>query len=173
MSHQSNLTITEASPALLEAIREINRRAFESEMESLLVDQLREGGFVIRSLVALLEDRPVGHILFSGLEIRTDSGSAFAAALAPMSVLPEFQNQGIGSALVREGITQCRSAGINALVVLGHPEYYPRFGFQPDLVRHLKAPFSGPAFMGMELVPGALRNLHGTVIYPPPFGLGG
>jgi putative acetyltransferase len=109
----------------------------------------------------------VGHILFSDLPI----GTLHALALAPVAVLPGRQRQGIGSRLVQEGLRRCVEAGHRVVVVLGHADYYPRFGFSARLAEQLQAPFSGPSFMALELVPGALAGVAGQVRYPPPFGL--
>jgi putative acetyltransferase len=158
-------------PEDLEAIREINRQAFEGEAEACLVDALRDGGYARLSLVAEEDGQVVGHILFSDLPIITQTSTLLALALAPMAVLPTRQRQGIGSRLVREGLRVCAEAGHRIVVVLGHPDYYPRFGFSSRLARVLKSPFSGPAFMALELVPGALADVTGEVRYPPPFGL--
>jgi putative acetyltransferase len=154
----------------LDSIRDINRAAFGGEDEAVLVDRLRADGLVIASLVAEDAVRLVGHILFTRLDVTGGQGAIPAAALAPMAVIPEVQNQGIGSALVRAGIEVCRAAGMHAIVVLGHPDYYPRFGFSAALARNLTAPFSGPAFMALELVPGAFGE-HATVTYPSAFGI--
>jgi putative acetyltransferase len=89
-----------------------------------------------------------------------------------MAVLPERQRQGIGSLLVQQGLRSCAEAGHRIVVVLGHPGFYPRFGFSSRLAERLKAPFSGPAFMALELVRGALDGVGGEVRYPAPFGLG-
>jgi putative acetyltransferase len=88
-----------------------------------------------------------------------------------MVVLPEFQNQGIGSALVRRGLDECHKQGHRIVVVLGHPSFYPRFGFSSKLAVRLESPFpGGEVFMALELVPGALNGVAGRVQYPPPFG---
>ena len=94
-----------------------------------------------------------------------------ALALAPMAVHPEFQSQGIGSRLVREGLERCRNLGHRIVVVVGHPEFYPRFGFTPARAKGLEAPFPVPdeAFMVTELVPGALDGVSGMIVYPAPF----
>jgi putative acetyltransferase len=159
------------TPAELEAIREVNRQAFGQEDEARLVDALREGGHARLSLVAEERGRVVGHILFSDLPIDTQAGMLHVLALAPMAVLPSRQRQGIGSRLVREGLRLCAEAGHRVVVVVGHPDYYPRFGFSAQLAERLKAPISGPALMALELVPGALANVTGEIRYPPPFGL--
>ncbi len=160
------------TPEDLEAIRDVNRRAFGREDEARLVDALRAGGFVRVSLVAEKGGRVVGHVLFSDLRIVTKEGAINALALAPMAVLPSDQRQGVGTRLVREGLRACAALGHRVVVVLGHPDYYPRFGFSARLAEGLKSPFSGPAFMALELVPGALDGVSGEARYPPPFGLG-
>jgi putative acetyltransferase len=165
-------TIRNETTADAPAIREVDRLAFEGDDEARLVDALRVEGYVRESLVAEEDSQVVGHILFSELPIVTGDGTVMALALAPLAVIPSHQRRGIGSTLVEGGLRACRGAGHKIVVVLGHPEYYPRFGFSAKLAERLKAPFSGPAFMALELVPGALDGVVGEVRYPPPFGLG-
>jgi putative acetyltransferase len=165
------LTVHAETPEDLEAVRQVNRKAFGREDEARLVDALRGGGYARLSLVAEEAGRVVGHVLFSDLPIVTQAGTLHALALAPVAVLSDRQRQGIGSRLIREGLRTCAEAGHRVVVVLGHPLYYPRFGFSARLAERLKAPFSGPAFMALELVPGALADVTGEVRYPPPFGL--
>jgi putative acetyltransferase len=165
------MTVRPETSADHEAIRHVNRLAFGQDDEARLVDALRNGGYVRLSLVAEQGGQVVGHILFSDLPIITEAGTVSALALAPMAVLPEFQNQGIGSAMVRIGLDECRRQGHQIVVVLGHPHFYPRFGFSPKLAEHLDSPFPGGAtFMALELVPGAMDGVIGKVQYPPPFG---
>ncbi len=159
-------------PGDWEGVREVNRLAFGREDEARLVDALRTDGHVRLSLVAVEDERIIGHIVFSDLPILTPHGTLSALALVPLAVLPARQRQGIGSRLVREGLRACTEAGYRIVVVLGHPDYYPRFGFSARLTERLQAPFSGPAFMALELVPDALASVTGEVRYPPPFGLG-
>jgi putative acetyltransferase len=157
------------------AVADLNRRAFGGPAEAALVDRLRAAGLAVASLVAEADEPPnpiVGHILFSRLPIDTPRTRLNAVALAPMAVAPERQRQGIGSALVREGLRVCRSAGESIVVVVGHPEYYPRFGFSAALARRLLSPYSGDAFMALALRPGALDEIAGgggVVRYPPAF----
>ncbi len=165
------ITIREEAQEDRPAIREINELAFGTPEEVELVDRLRSDGLVLASLVACDGGEVVGHILFSELPIETAGRRIRGAALAPMAVRPDRQRQGLGSALVRRGLEACRALGVEAVVVLGHPAYYPRFGFSAETARHLEAPFSGPAFMALELTPGVLDGVSGRVRYPPPFGL--
>jgi putative acetyltransferase len=158
-------------PGDTDAIRTVNRRAFGQDDEAVLVDALRDGGYVRASLVAEVDGRVVGHVLFSALPIVTEAGAVPALALAPMAVLPEFQHLGIGSELVRRGLDLCREQGHKIVIVLGHPRFYPRFGFSPVLTARLTSPFSGKEeFMALALVSGALDGVEGRVEYPPPFG---
>jgi putative acetyltransferase len=151
------------------AIREVNRIAFGGEGEARLVDALRGGGHTRISLVAEEEGQVVGHILFSALTIASPQGEIEALSLAPLAVVPSHQRRGIGSSLVREGLRACRDDGHRIVIVLGHPEFYPRFGFSAKLAEPLRSPYSGPAFMAVELVPAALRDIEGEVRYSPPF----
>jgi putative acetyltransferase len=165
-----SVLIRPETPVDLDAIRHVNRLAFGQDDEAQLVDALRRGGYVQLSLVAEQAGQVVGHILFSDLPILTDTGEVPALALAPMAVLPEFQRQGIGSALVRRGLEVCKEQGHRIVIVVGHPHFYPRFGFSSKQAIHLVSPFSGEdSFMAVALVPGALDNVAGRVQYPPPF----
>jgi len=153
-----------------EVIRQVSQLAFGQDAEARLVDALRAGGFDRVSLVAEQDGQVVGHILFSDLPIISDDKAVAALSLAPMAVLPEFQRQGIGSALVHRGLELCREQGHRIVVVLGHPDFYTRFGFSSKLAELLESPYSGrPSFMAAELVPGALEGINGRVEYPPPF----
>jgi len=161
--------IREEIPDDYAAVRELNRTAFEGEAEGQLVDRLREDGAVVVSLVAVEGCEIVGHILFSDLVVETDQAVLHAVSLAPMAVAPKFQRRGIGSALMRHGLAVCRERGRSVVVVLGHPEYYPRFGFSTELAKNLRGPYSGDAWMALELIPDALDGVQGTVRYPKAF----
>ncbi len=143
------MIVRAATPADHAAIRAVNRDAFGRDDEADLVDQLRADGDSLVELVAV-DDEIVGHILFSAMAV----GDITAAALAPMAVRTTQQRRGVGTALVEAGLAACR---VPAVIVLGHPNYYPRFGFSAALAEKLKAPFSGPAFMALEFTPGALK----------------
>ena len=150
-------------------IRTVNRAAFGRDVEGRLVDALRDARVVIASIVAVAADEIVGHALFSTVWIDSDAGSLAIASLAPIAVAPRRQQSGIGSALVQEGIGTCAAAGYAAVIVVGHPAYYPRFGFSPAAVAHLRSPYAGVAFMGLDLRPGFLAGATGAVRYPPAF----
>jgi putative acetyltransferase len=157
--------------AELQAIRAVNEAAFGEAAEADLVDNLRGHGSVLVSLVAELESTIVGHVLFSRMCIDTTSWLVSAVALAPVAVLPGYQRKGIGQRLVAHGLDLLRVRGERIVIVLGHPSYYPRFGFSTGKAALLQAPFPREAFMAMELVDGALVGVQGRVIYPPPFGI--
>ncbi len=152
-----------------EAITRLNDEAFGGTYESRLIDDLRTAGLAAIELVAD-EQAVIGHILFSALDVTVDGAAVRALALAPMSVKPERQRSGIGSTLVRAGLERSRTQGWQAVIVLGHRDYYPRFGFSAALAQPLEAPFSGPSFMALELESGALQGGAGRVVYPPAFG---
>jgi putative acetyltransferase len=161
--------IREEQPGDEAPIRDVNRQAFGSDVEARLVDQLWDDGEVIESLVAVEEGQIVGYILFSDLPIETEHGLIPAVAMAPMAVSPEMQRQGIGSALVRRGLDICRERGKAVAVVVGHREYYQRFGFSADLAKQLQSPYAGESCMAVELIPGALDGVLGIVRYPRAF----
>jgi putative acetyltransferase len=154
------------------AIREVNNLAFKGESEAKLVEAIRASEFFVPDLsLVAVTDEVIGHILFSIVSIETDQGRVPTLALAPMAVKPDFQNQGIGSALVREGLTKCEELGFEHVVVLGHPNFYPKFGFQPSRSRGIRSPFQVPdeVFMVYEMKKGSLDAITGQVRYPPAF----
>lgn len=163
--------IREETCADVAGIASVETLAFGRADEAELVARLRAEGAVITSLVAEESGELAGHVLFSELPVETSGGTIRAAALAPVAVIPARQRSGIGSALIRTGIEKCGRLGVEAVVVLGHPAYYPRFGFSAEMASKLEAPFAGPAFMAMELKPGVLRGAAGAVRYAASFGL--
>jgi putative acetyltransferase len=161
--------IREEQPGDEAPIRDVNRQAFGGDAEAHLIERLREESMVSASLVAVRDGEIVGHILFSDLPIETEHGLIPAVSLAPVAVKPETQRQGIGSSLVRRGLDVCRERGRAVVVVVGHREYYPRFGFSSDLAKQLQSPYAGEYCMALELVPGALDGVLGIVRYPRAF----
>jgi putative acetyltransferase len=153
------------------AVRRVNECAFSRANEADLVDALRKNAWPQVSLVAELDGQVVGHIFFSPVLIESEASSFTALGLAPMAVLPSLQRQLIGSELVRRGLEACRSIGHEVVVVLGHSEYYPRFGFVPAGQKGLTCEYTVPeeAFMVAELSEGALAGRKGVVKYRPEF----
>ncbi|MGO1069356.1 GNAT family N-acetyltransferase [Lysobacter sp. CA199] len=152
-------------------IHAITRAAFGGDDEADLVERLREEGWVRLSLVAVEDEEVVGHVLFTALPVIVDGRTVDALCLAPVSVRPDYQRSGVGSMLIRDALARLADSGFEAVIVLGHPAYYPRFGFSAALAAKLAAPFSGEAFMALELVEGALRGQSGRVRYPAAFGV--
>jgi putative acetyltransferase len=151
-----------------DAVREVNRAVFGGDAEADLVERLHADGDVLLSLVADDEGRVVGHLLFSRLPIETATG-VLSAVLAPLAVLPERQRRGIGAALVRHGLHRCQEHGVAAVIVLGDPAYYGRFGFTVEAAHGLQTPWSGPHLMAIELMPGGMTALPGIAHYPAAF----
>ena len=171
MSVRPGLVVRQEQPGDQAAIRWVNDQAFGQADESRIVDALRTAGEFLISLVAVEGSTTIGHILFSPVSIATQGRQLRAMALGPVAVAPDVQRQGIGSRLVESGLDQCRRLGYQAVVVVGHPEFYPRFGFQPGRVYGLRSEFDVPedAFMVLELTRGALVGAAGLVRYLPEF----
>jgi putative acetyltransferase len=144
--------------------------AFETSFEADLVDVLRQEADPIISLVAEVSGEIVGHIMFSPASL-SGHPNLRVMGLAPMAVSPVHQNKGIGSALVKAGLDLCGKLGFVAVVVLGHPDYYPRFGFSPSSRFNIDSEYEVPedVMMAMELLPGALSGKSGRVSYHPAF----
>jgi putative acetyltransferase len=163
-----NVRIRREQSADLAAIREVNRRAFGQDQEGAIVDALRANGGVLLSLVAILDERIAGHILYSPARVGDLSG----AALGPMAVLPDDQRQGIGSRLVEAGNELLRETGCPFIVVVGHPAFYRRFGFQPARTHRLACEWEVPdeVFMVKVLDGARVRGAAaGVVRYRPEF----
>jgi putative acetyltransferase len=169
---RARMEIVEAAATHRTAIAALNRAAFGGDAEPQLVSRLREEGAGLVELAALDRGEVIGHILFSQLTVEIDGRAVKAAALAPMAVRPDRQREGVGSELIRQGVEALRISGCEAVFVLGHPAYYRRFGFSAALARKFAAPFTGEAFMAIELIPGALAGNAGSVSYPAAFSLG-
>ncbi|HEY9610661.1 N-acetyltransferase [Allocoleopsis sp.] len=154
-------------------IREVVKAAFGQITEAELIEVIRKSQNFIPelSIVATEDGKVLGHILFSPIVIETRERMIPALALAPLAVIPERQGEGIGRQLVQVGLSKCRELGHEIVVVLGHPDYYPRFGFKKASQFGVEAPFSVPdeAFMVLELKPGVLSDVSGIVRYPAYF----
>ncbi len=153
------------------SIHYVNQEAFGQKEEAEIIKKLRDRGVLSLSLVAVQDDVVVGHIAFSPVEITSENSSFGAIALAPMAVLSPHQSKGIGSQLVLAGLNECRRLGHEIVFVLGHPNYYPRFGFVPAKSKTIKCEFEVPdeAWMVLELREGTLAGRQGTVSFQPEF----
>ncbi len=165
------LIIRPEIPEDVDSISYVNEQAFGQESESELIEKLRNRGVLTISLVALQDGETVGHIAFSPVVIESGLSSFEAIALAPMAVLPAHQRKGIGGQLVRAGLEECRRLGHEIVVLVGHLDYYPRFGFVPAKPKGIECEFEVPeeAWMILELQEGALARRRGTVRFQPEF----
>lgn len=164
------LSLRHEAAADIPGVRAVVHAAFGRAGEADLVDALRSADALTVSAVAEMGGRVVAHVGFSLITI---GGQHQALALAPVAVAPDFQRQGIGSALIRWSLDECRRLGHGVVTVLGEPAYYPRFGFTPATPFGIECPFPVPseAFMVLELSPGAARGCRGVVRYRPEFEL--
>lgn len=153
------------------AVRTVHDAAFSRLDEGRIVDALRVHHATYVGLVAVDDDVVVGHVAFSPATLHCYSALFPIMALGPMAVAPASHRRGIGSALVREGLAACARLGHDVVVVLGHPAFYPRFGFVPARPLGVMSEWDVPddVFMVAELTPGALRGRRGVVYYAPEF----
>lgn len=151
-------------------VHALNVAAFDGPAEAALVDLLRDQAQPLISLIAEENGAVVGHIMFSPVTL-SGHPALRIMSLAPMAVAPSHQQRGIGSALVRAGLEQCRQLGVDAVFVLGHPAYYPRFGFSPAVAGGIRSDYDVPddTFMVLELDIGSLSGRSGTVTYHEAF----
>jgi len=154
-----------------DAVYEVHRRAFDGRTdESRIVQRLHDADKAVVSLVAVENNRIVGHVLFSPTSVDDPAENLELVGLAPVGVLPEHQNEGVGSSLIERGLVECREAGADAVVVLGDPEYYSRFGFERASEYGLGNEYGADeGFMVKPLHGGALDDVDGVVTYRPEF----
>ena len=152
----------------------LNKVAFKQDAESKLIELLRKSSAFIPelSIVAIIDNNIVGHILFTKIIIKAENGTEYnSLALAPMSVIPKYQAKGIGGQLIKHGLNTAKRLGFESVIVLGHKDYYPKFGFKAASQWNIKAPLDVPdnVFMAIELVENGLRGISGVVKYPKEF----
>ena len=154
-------------------IKKVNDLAFKQKNEGLMIEKLRDNPKFLAelSLVAIVDDEIVGHILFFPVDIKNESKSTKSLSLAPMAVHPDFQNKKIGSLLVKEGLKKAAECGFTSVIIVGHPKYYPKFGFKPASLWNIKLPFEIPdeVFMALELKSDGLKDCKGIVEYPKEY----
>lgn len=170
---QVPIAILSEGPEDLARIDQINEAAFGRPDEAGLIRALRQSDAWVPelSLLAEAEGEAIGHILFSKIRIVGEESTWPSLALAPMAVLPDWQSKGVGSLLLKFGLELAFRQGFDSVIVLGHPEYYPRFGFAPASQWGIRCPFPAPdeAFMALELAEGGLSAKAGMVAYSAPF----
>lgn len=174
-----NVKVRQEQTVDYKVVDNLIKRAFSNVGESdhsehRLVGRLRKSDVFIPelSLVAEIDDEKiVGHILLTKVEIISETKSVISLGVAPLSVLPEFQNRGIGGLLLREAHRRASQLGYGSAVLLGHKDYYPRFGYRKASDFGIKFPFDVPeeCCMAIELFPGALDGVQGRVHYSDSF----
>ena len=166
------MNVRPARPEDHAAIRALVTDAFapvpqSNGAEADIVEAVRQERAGLADLVAEEDGRIIGHILFSRM---TCEPAVFVAALGPVAVAADHQGKGVGAALISRGLRECRALGVRAVVLLGHPTYYPRFGFSAEAAARIASPYAGsPAFMALALTPGALDQPL-KADYPAAFG---
>lgn len=172
------ITLRQENKNDFQSVFQLIEKAFEKEeysdhKEQFLVERLRKSDAFIPelSIVAELDGKIVGHILFTKLKIKNDLNSFESLALAPVSVLPEFQEKGIGSKLILYGHEIAKDLGYKSVILLGHQDYYPRFGYEVCEKYNIKMPFDVPAenCMVIALTEDGLKDVNGEVVYPSVF----
>lgn len=155
------------------AIFQVHETAFGRPAEAELADRLRASSSYVPelSLVAEIDDKIAGHVILTRATIEERPAQEGMLVLGPVGVLPEFQRQGVGSALIKEGLRRASELGYRGVALIGHPAYYPRFGFQPGSQLGFTSTYKVPdeVFMVLPLAEGSLDELRGRVLFPPEF----
>jgi len=156
------------------AITRVNDLAFKQPKEGILIEKLREKhGFEKElSIVAELDEEIIGHILFFPIHVREKNDLYLTLSLAPLAVIPEYQRKGIGQQLIHEGHQRAKELGFTSVLVVGHPDYYPKTGYSKASGFEILCPVPAPdeAFMAIELMDGALNEVSGTAVFPEEYG---
>lgn len=163
----AEIIVRDESPGDAVRIHAVHARAFPTDLEARLVDALRDAGAVVISQVAVVAGAIVGHVLLSPVHIEHGGSNTSVLGLAPIAVAPEYQRQGVGSKLMRSALDQARARHVGAVVLVGEPDYYARFGFTAAKQSGLRCKWPGTdeAFMVLEIDSGALARSSGLVSY--------
>ena len=171
LSYNRAMHIREATDLDLNDVLLVERLAFGEDKEAELVRVLLSDPSAkpFLSLLAFKDDKAVGHILFTTARLAKTQNTALISILAPLAIVPDFQKQGIGGRLIERGLQLLSKSGVDLVFVLGHPEYYPRYGFKPAGYLGFEAPYSIPdehadAWMVKALRPGVIGSVSGTIM---------
>ena len=168
------ISIRDETPSDQDDIRDLVCRAFSCDDEAKLVDSLRADHDLELSLVALDNGDIIGHIAFSTMTVSGDGHDIRALALAPVAISPARQREGVGSALIRQGLAKAASVRAEMVFVLGDPDYYSRFGFTREYAKPFACAYAGPYFQACLLDKAMNLPNEGKAVYAPAFaGLGG
>ncbi len=168
---ESSFIIRHEEVADREFVYQVELDAFGQDNEARLVEALHEAGHVVLSLVAVVEDEVVGHILFSPMLVGTELDTNVAICLGPMAIAPAYQSQGVGTQMVETALDELRRFVNTAVFLVGHPTFYQRFGFGPAREFDVHYEDDRDAFMALELTPGALKYISGDARFAPEFDL--
>lgn len=168
------IKIRPVTPADYDLLESLHRAAFSTcdfgyNGEGLLARKLHEDGDALVSLLAVADGVAVGHVLFSRIQAEADHQPVIAAALAPLGVVPLWQQRGVGSLLIKAGLAALKPQGVQLCFVVGHAAYYPRFGFNLELARPFDSPYAGDYFMAVQLDPALPMATAGKVDFPAVF----
>lgn len=157
--------------ALIEAVHEaaFAKSDFGYNGEGQLARQLHEAGDALVSLIAEVDGVPVGHVMFSRMRVEADGQPVIAAALAPTGVVPEWQGKGVGGQLIKAGLAALKPQGVQLGFVVGHTDYYPRFGYSAALAKPYDSPYAGPYFMAVQLDSNLKAPKAGKAEFAPAF----
>lgn len=165
------MIIRETKDADLKDVLFIEREAFKSNKEADLTKEMLADPTAkpLLSLIAIIEDQPVGHILFTKVHISNNPNKVSISLLAPLAIIPNYQKQGIGGKLIEKGLEILLKSGVDLVFVLGHPQYYPNHGFTPASKFGIKAPYPIPeevadAWMVQALNPKVIDTVSGKII---------
>jgi putative acetyltransferase len=160
----SDIVIRHETPADYDAITQLNNLAFGETVQGRIISELRESGEALWSKVLLKDDDIIGHLMFYKILLE---GEPIVAGLGPISIHPNYQRQGYGGQLIRDGLKEANSAKYQIIFLLGHTSYYPRFGFSSELGAQYISPWPRPAFMGLKLNDAAPKS--GTLTFPKAY----
>ena len=160
----NRISIRHETPADYDAITQVNDLAFGETAQSKIISELRESGEALWSKVLVKDGDIIGHLMFYTILL---DGASIAAGLGPIAIHPDYQRQGYGGQLIRDGLKEADPEKHHIIFLLGHTSYYPRFGFSSELGAQYISPWPRPAFMGLKLNDAAPKS--GTLTFPKAY----